>query len=104
MKSTLYSYKDRATRCHGAAPYILEEIMAEDKVVAKFKRNPTEEVRAGIKEFKGRRYIDVRIYYQDDKQEWKPTRKGISLATDFMPELKQAVLAIEKELQESEQG
>ncbi|MDJ0762982.1 MAG: transcriptional coactivator p15/PC4 family protein [Myxococcota bacterium] len=77
--------------------------MAEDKVVATFKRNPTEEVRAGIKEFKGRRYIDLRIYYMDDKGEWKPTRKGISLATDFMPELRQAVDAIEQELQASEQ-
>ena len=72
--------------------------MAEDKVVSSFKRNPTEEVRAGIKEFKGRRYIDLRIYYMDDQGEWKPTRKGISLATDFMPELKEAVAAIEVEL------
>jgi hypothetical protein len=77
--------------------------MAEDKVVAQFKRNPTEEVRVGIKEFKGRRYIDLRIYYTDDKGEWKPTKKGISLATDFMPELKQAVDALEKELKASEQ-
>jgi hypothetical protein len=72
--------------------------MAEDKVVSSFKRNPTEEVRAGIKEFKGRRYIDLRIYYMDDQGEWKPTRKGISLATDFMPELRAAVDAIEAEL------
>ena len=77
--------------------------MAEDKVVAQFKRNPTEEVRAGIKEFKGRRYIDLRIYYMDDQGEWKPTRKGISLATDFMPELKTAVDELEKELKKSEQ-
>ena len=77
--------------------------MAEDKVVAQFKRNPTEEVRAGIKEFKGRRYLDVRIYYMDDQGEWKPTRKGISLATDFMPELKNAVEALEKELKASEE-
>jgi hypothetical protein len=77
--------------------------MAEDKVVAQFKRNPTEEVRAGIKEFKGRRYLDVRIYYMDDQGEWKPTRKGISLATDFMPELKNAVEALETELKASEQ-
>ena len=48
----------------------VEETMAEDKVVANFKRNPTEEVRAGIKEFKGRRYIDLRIYYMDDQGEW----------------------------------
>ena len=76
--------------------------MAEDKVVASFKRNPTEEVRAGIKEFKGRRYIDLRIYYMDDQGEWKPTRKGISLATDFMPELKNAVDSIETELKKME--
>ena len=76
--------------------------MAEDKVVSSFKRNPTEEVRAGIKEFKGRRYIDLRIYYMDDQGEWKPTRKGISLATDFMPELKDAVGAIEAELKNME--
>ena len=76
--------------------------MAEDKVVSSFKRNPTEEVRAGIKEFKGRRYIDLRIYYMDDQGEWKPTRKGISLATDFMPELKEAVGAIETELKNME--
>ncbi|MCU0660707.1 MAG: transcriptional coactivator p15/PC4 family protein [Myxococcota bacterium] len=76
--------------------------MAEDKVVATFKRNPTEEVRAGIKEFKGRRYIDLRIYYMDDQGEWKPTRKGISLSTDFMPELKEAVGKLESELASAE--
>jgi Transcriptional Coactivator p15 (PC4) len=76
--------------------------MAEDKVVATFKRNPTEEVRAGIKEFKGRQYIDLRIYYMDDQGEWKPTRKGISLATDFMDELKNAVGLLETALKEAE--
>ncbi|MFO8072903.1 MAG: transcriptional coactivator p15/PC4 family protein [Polyangia bacterium] len=77
-------------------------MMAEDKIVAQFKRNPTEEVRAGIKEFKGRTYIDIRIYYMDDQGDWKPTRKGVSLATDFMPELRNAVDSIEKELESME--
>ncbi len=72
--------------------------MAEDKVVSSFKRNPTEEVRATLKEFRGRRYLDLRIYYQDDQGEWKPTRKGVSLSTDFMPELKEAVVALEAAL------
>jgi hypothetical protein len=74
--------------------------MADDKVVSSFKRNPTEEVRATLKEFRGRRYLDLRIYYQDDAGEWKPTRKGVSLSTDFMPELKEAVMALEKALEE----
>lgn len=77
--------------------------MADDKVVSSFKRNPTEEVRATLKEFRGRRYLDLRIYYQDDAGEWKPTRKGVSLSTDFMPELKEAVLALEGALTEDEE-
>ncbi len=76
--------------------------MAEDKVLYSFKRNPTEEVRAGVKEFKKKAYIDIRIYYMDDKGEWKPTKKGVSLSTDFLPELKEAVAAIEAELKKME--
>jgi len=76
--------------------------MAQDKVVSSFKRNPTEEVRATLKEFRGRRYLDLRIYYQDDQGEWKPTRKGVSLSTDFMGELKEAVTAMETALKEEE--
>lgn len=78
--------------------------MAEDKVVSTFKRNATEEVRIGVKEFRGKRYIDLRIYYMDDKGDWKPTKKGISLNTEFMPELKQAVLSLEKALAEEEKA
>jgi len=77
--------------------------MADDKVVSTFKRNPTEEVRATLKEFRGRRYLDLRIYYQDDAGEWKPTRKGVSLSTDFMPELKEAVIALENALKVEEE-
>ena len=77
--------------------------MAEDKSVATIKSNPTEAVRAGVKEFIGRRDINLRIYYMDDQGEWKPTRKGISLANDVMPALKEAVESLEKELAESEQ-
>ena len=77
--------------------------MADDKVVSSFKRNPTEEVRATLKEFRGRRYLDLRIYYQDDAGEWKPTRKGVSLSTDFMPELKEAVVKLEEALKEEDE-
>lgn len=79
--------------------------MADDKVVSSFKRNPTEEVRATLKEFRGKRYLDLRIYYQDEAGEWKPTRKGVSLSTDFMPELKEAVMSLERALKvEDEEG
>lgn len=71
--------------------------MTEEKFYT-FPRNPTEQVRAGIKEFRGKKYIDFRTYYMDKDGEWKPTRKGVTLPTDLMPELRQAVLDIEAEI------
>jgi hypothetical protein len=73
--------------------------MAEEKVFGKFPRTATEEVRAGIKEFRGKKYIDFRTYYMDKQGEWKPTKKGITLPTDFMPDLRKAVDAIEAEIE-----
>lgn len=32
-----------------------------------------------ISKFKGKVRIDIREYYQDDDEEWKPTKKGLSL-------------------------
>ena len=72
--------------------------MAEDKVVHKFNRTPTEEVRATVREYRGRTYIDLRIYYMDNSGEWRPTRKGIALSTEFLPELKACVTKFEEEV------
>ena len=65
--------------------------MADDRVVDSFKRNATEEVRATLRTYRGRQYLDVRIYYLDDGGEYKPTKKGINLSVDLMGELTRMV-------------
>ncbi len=61
--------------------------MADDRVVDSFRRTPTEEVRATLRTYRGKRYMDVRIYYLDDAGEFRPTKKGVNLSVEFLPDL-----------------
>lgn len=72
--------------------------MAEDKVLHSFKKTATEEVRAIVREYRGRLYFDLRVYYVDNDGEWRPTRKGIALSADFLPEIKQCMEKFETEI------
>lgn len=71
-----------------------------DEVVAKFEKNATEQVHVSLREYRGHQLIDLRIYYQAEDGEWRPTKKGISLSVELFPELKQAITDLEKLLQE----
>ena len=44
--------------------------------------------------FKGKDYIDIRKFYQDENEEWKPTKKGVT----FPPEFKEAIVKALQEL------
>ncbi|MBN2802918.1 MAG: transcriptional coactivator p15/PC4 family protein [Deltaproteobacteria bacterium] len=76
----------------------------EEENAVKIPRNQTEQVRVGVKEFKGKSYIDIRIYYMDDQGDWKPTKKGVSLSTEYIAELKDAVNIIEGQIQALEEA
>lgn len=71
-----------------------------DEVVAKFEKNATEQVHVSLREYRGHQLIDLRVYYQAEDGEWRPTKKGISLSVELFPELKQAITDLEKLLQE----
>ena len=57
-------------------------------------RTETEVVRVSVEEYKGRKYVDVRIYFENDEGEWKPTKKGVTIQPDkidlFMDLMRQA--------------
>jgi hypothetical protein len=40
-----------------------------------------------LKEFKGKQYIDIRTYFENQEGEWIPTKKGISLTPDNVDDL-----------------
>jgi hypothetical protein len=63
-------------------------------IAHEFNKNPAELVRVSLVEFKGKRYVDLRLYYDASESEipdWKPSKKGICLSVDLLDELKEAI-------------
>ena len=48
-------------------------------------------LRISLSEFKGGQYVNVRIHYMDDKGDWKPTKKGVTLTPDMMKQVHDAI-------------
>jgi hypothetical protein len=66
--------------------------MQEPIVIYRFQKNPEEEVRFCFKEYKDRQYLDLRLWFQPpSSREFFPTKKGITLGLDYLPELKKGV-------------
>jgi hypothetical protein len=66
-------------------------------IIGDIERGETEVLRISAEEFKGRKYIDVRIYFENEEGEWKPTKKGVTIQPDkvdvFIDLIKKAALA-----------
>lgn len=50
---------------------------------------------------KGEAYIDIRTYYLDDSDEWQPTKKGVRLHAESLPELIENLKASDEEITEA---
>lgn len=75
----------------------------DSELIFSFQKNNTEEIRATMRKYKGKHYFDIRLYYLGDEEEWLPTKKGVSLSTEFFPEFKQAIESIEKAIDNIEE-
>jgi len=68
-------------------------------VIAKFEKNSKEEVRVSVDEFRGRKIINIRVYYRSEAGEWLPGKQGVALAVDRYRDLADAVLQLGEWLQ-----
>ena len=71
------------------------------KILHEFKRNAEETLRISLSHFKGRNYIDIRLFYEDANGELQPTKKGVTVTPDLWDELKAGVAAADTALQEA---
>ncbi len=73
-----------------------------DKTVAVFQKNKFQEVRVGIREFKGNDLIDIRTWTMTQgSNEMVPTAKGVSINVSLLPHMKNALAEVEKVLKEN---
>ena len=73
-----------------------------DKTVKVFKKNKFQEIRFGIREFKGNDLIDIRTWTMTQgTEEMVPTAKGVSLNIGLLSDLKDSIVEVEKVLKEN---
>jgi hypothetical protein len=69
-------------------------------VVAEMDKGWNEKIVFSVSQFKGKDYANIRIYYEDDEGEWKPTKKGITVSMDSFAEFKEHLEELEAFLKE----
>lgn len=57
-------------------------------------KNSRESIVVSETEYKGNKYVDVRVFYKDTDSTLKPTRKGVSFRHDQLDELVSALIAL----------
>lgn len=73
-----------------------------DKTVFVFSKNKFQEIRVGIREYKGNDLIDIRTWtLTQGSEEMVPTAKGVSINVSLLADLKKALDEVEKELKEN---
>lgn len=73
-----------------------------DKTIATFQKNKFQEVRIGVREFKGNDLVDIRTWTMTQgSNEMVPTAKGVTINVNLLPQLKKALDEVEKILKEN---
>jgi hypothetical protein len=71
-------------------------------MIGEISKNSTEKIRVTISEYKGYTFLDVRVYYEDDQGEWKPTKKGITVSNENVEPLIKLLTEGKKKLKQSD--
>ena len=70
------------------------------EVIGEMEKGWNEKIVFSISDFKGKTYANIRIYYEDDESEWKPTKKGVTVSLDSFKEFKELVDQMETHLRD----
>ncbi len=57
-------------------------------------KNRTQEIRVCQREFKARRFLDIRQFFRAEDGQVKPTGKGVTLSVDLAGDLAGAIRAV----------
>lgn len=72
--------------------------MADAKILATIQRSDTEQLQISVSEYKGKSYLNMRIFYTTDEgATWIPTKKGVTFSPEQLDLLEEAVQEARKE-------
>ncbi len=68
-----------------------------EKIVYEFSKGDGQMIKARLSDFKGQLRADVRVYFQAEDGDWRPTKKGINLTIEQLTEMKEAIERLQEE-------
>ena len=72
--------------------------MADAKILATIERSATEQLQISVSEYKGKSYLNMRIFYTtNDGATWIPTKKGVTFTPEQLDLLSEAIEDAKKE-------
>ncbi len=75
-----------------------ENLQQQEVLVQAIEKGLGDRIHVRVSQFKGRVYLDIRNFYEDDAGEWKPTRKGVSVPVELYEQLQQAIVQAKPEI------
>ena len=70
----------------------------ESEVLFETKRNESDVIRIAKRGYKGKSFIDMRIFYRDQEGEYRHTKKGITVSEELFPVFAEGVLEVHERL------
>jgi hypothetical protein len=67
--------------------------MGETGIIKDIDKGKGEIIRVEISEFKGKKLLNLRVWYTDANGEYKPTQKGIAIPPELYDQVKEAINA-----------
>jgi hypothetical protein len=67
--------------------------LSETELLYEFEKNAAERVRAELTNWNGRDVFNLRVFFDagNGTPDWRPTKKGLTIRTELIPDLKKAV-------------
>tara|TARA_B100000131_G_scaffold266361_1_gene264262 strand:- start:214 stop:426 length:213 start_codon:yes stop_codon:yes gene_type:complete len=68
-------------------------------IIGEIQKNQKEKIIVSTNEYKGHKYIDLRVHYEDETSgEYKPTKKGIAVNPKILDEVIEMMLEAKKNI------
>lgn len=71
-------------------------------IVGEIDKSINERLRVIVKSYKNKKYVDIRMYWQDEQGEWRPSKKGIIINAETLDEVNELLRKAARELKNAD--
>jgi len=69
-----------------------------DKVFAELPKGPLDKPVISLREYQGHAFIDIRLHFLGDDEQWHPTKKGVTISPSQWDEFMRALAQVAAQL------